>query len=42
MAPTSDAITMSKRPARRATTPMMTSGAFPKVLLSNPPTASPV
>src|SRR5262245_5685776 len=37
-----DARTMSKKPARSATSAMINSGAFPKVALSRPPMASPV
>src|SRR5262245_1229324 len=37
-----DARTMSKNPARSATSAMIISGALPKVALSSPPIASPV
>src|SRR5262245_19465631 len=42
IAPMIDARTMSKKPARSATSAMIISGALPKVALSRPPIASPV
>src|SRR4051812_40361815 len=42
MAPANEARTISKRPALRATSAIINSGALPKVALSNPPMASPV
>src|ERR1043165_867064 len=42
IAPTSDARTISSKPAFRATKAMINSGALPKVAFSRPPTASPV
>jgi hypothetical protein len=38
----SEARTISTRPARKATTAMISSGRFPNVALSRPPTAGPV
>ena len=38
----SDPRTMSRNPARKATSTMISSGAFPKVAFRRPPTASPV
>ena len=42
IAPASDAFTSMYWPARRAASAMTSSVRFPKVALSNPPTASPV
>jgi len=42
IAPISEARTISKYPAFRATRAMINSGALPKVALSRPPIASPV
>lgn len=42
IAPIKDARTISKWPARSATSAMIISGALPNVALSSPPTASPV